>query len=141
MMKKIRLASIGLALVAMVSTALVSSVMAQDALTVTEIQLATQLENGQAVSPATTFSRSAGRIYAVIRVQNPSRTETTIRARLVRADSEGAGAGGIELSIPAQPRDRTVARFGTSAPAGRYRVVVTNAAGEVIGQQELELTE
>lgn len=109
-------------------------------LSVTEIQLATQLENGQAVSPTTTFSRSAGQIYAVVRVQNPSGEATTIRVAIEPVG--GPAASGYNLEIPARPRYRTVARVSTSNRApGRYRCVVRTEDGRELSSVELTISE
>jgi hypothetical protein len=108
-------------------------------LTVTEIQLSSELENGQAVSPATSFARGAGNVYAVVRVQNPSGAETSVRVSFQRIDGEERV--GISLPIPARPRYRTVARMSSRHPAGRYRVVVHAPDGREIGSAEFTVTE
>jgi hypothetical protein len=129
---------------AMVVSAPLATAHAQEnsGLQVTEIQFATALENGQAVSPSTSIARSAGRLYAVIRLTNGTGAATHIRVAFERADHEAGGTtGGLQLDVPASRRYRTVARFGTRSPAGRYRVVVYTESGEVIGQAEVELTD
>lgn len=112
-----------------------------DGLRVTEITLARALEGGNAVDPATSFSASDGRIFAVIRLENSTGAETEVRVTFERADREVAagGSGGVTLGVPARPRYRTVARTGTRA-AGRYRVVVRSAAGNVLATAEYEVT-
>lgn len=109
-------------------------------LTVTEIQLASSLENGRVVAPTTTFTQADGRIYAVVRVQNPSREETNIRVTFEPLDG-GTARGGITLPIPAQNRYRTVARVTTSRPAGRYACVVRTEDGRELARVELTLAE
>ncbi len=107
-------------------------------LEITELVLSKGVEGGTPVEPTNRFSRSDGRVFATIRLNNPSRTETTIRVAFVR---EGAtGSGGVELTIPAQPRYRTLARTGTRGP-GRYRVVVYDAAGVELSSASYEVVE
>lgn len=122
------------------SSALAALAQAQDGeLSVSEVQLATQLENGHAVSPTTTFSHADGRIYAVVQVQNPSREETSIRVSIEPVD--GPARSGYELDIPARPRYRTVARMSTNRAPGRYRCVVRTADGRELASVELTVTE
>ena len=107
-------------------------------LEITELVLSKGVEGGTPVEPTNRFSRSDGRVFATIRLNNPSRTETTIRVAFVR---EGAtGSGGVELTIPAQPRYRTLARTGTRGP-GRYRVVVYDAAGVELSSASYEVVD
>ncbi len=113
-----------------------------DGLRVAEMTLSRGYESGEAVDPTTTFRRTDGRVWVVIRLENESGAETEVRVTFERADAEvGTGTGGVTLSVPSRRRYRTVARTGTGRPAGRYRVVVRTAGGSVIGQQEFEITE
>lgn len=118
-----------------------ASAHAQDTaeLSVSEVQLATALENGVAVSPVTTFARADGRIYAVIRVQNPSAAATSIRVSLEPVD--GASRPGFSLDVPARRRYRTVARFSSAQRPGRYRCVVRTEDGRELASVELTVTE
>lgn len=109
-------------------------------LSVTEIQLASSLEDGQVAAPTTSFTRADGRIYAVVRLSNPSREATNIRVTFEPLDG-GTARGGITLPIPAQSRYRTVARVTTSRPAGRYACVVRTEDGRELGRVELTLAE
>ncbi|MCA9615966.1 MAG: DUF2914 domain-containing protein [Sandaracinus sp.] len=126
--------------VALVSLALPLAAQEESAsaLEVTELVLSKGVEGGTPVDPTDRFSRSDGRVYATIRLNNPSRAETTIRVAFVR---EGAsGSRGVELSVPAQPRYRTMARTGTRG-AGRYRVVVYDAEDREIATANYEVVE
>ena len=118
--------------------------MAQDALTVAEITTARAYTSAEGASdPTTTFRRTDGRVFVVVRIENPARTEQDIRVAFERAEGTAApGArGGVALHIPASPRYRTMARISTNRAPGRWRAVVRNAEGEVIGQVEFEITE
>ena len=75
-------------------------------LSVSEVQLGSSLDRGRVESPTTTFTHADGRIYAVVQVQNPARTETRVRVSLERVD--GPTRSGVLLDIPARPRYRTV---------------------------------
>jgi len=108
-------------------------------LQVTEVLLGTSLERGRVTNPQTEFSRTDQRIYAVIRLQNPSREATSIRVAIERVD--GPHRGGFSLDVPARRRYRTVARFGAAHPAGRYRVVVRTEDGTQLQSVELTITE
>ncbi len=117
---------------------------AQDApapggLTIREVQVGTALTDGLVASPTTTIPRTAGRIFAVIRLDNPSREATTIQVSLERTG--GPASGGFTLDIPAQPRYRTVARFGSNHPAGEYRIVIRSADGAELQSVTITITE
>lgn len=119
-----------------------STARAQDAsgeLAVTEIQLATALEGGAAVSPTTSFSRADGRIFAVVRLENPSSEATSVRVALERVD--GPSRSGVSLEVPARRRYRTVARFSAAQQPGRYRCVVRTEDGRELASVELTVTE
>lgn len=124
-----------------------SAAVAQDAeapeLRVTEIVTSRGYEGGQAVDATTSFRRTDGRVYVVIRLENPTSTETDITVTFERGAGEATsgGRGGVTLHVPASRRYRTVARTSTSRPAGHYRAVVRNSEGEVIGQVEFDITE
>ena len=105
-----------------------------------ELVLSKGLENGQPVDPGTTFSRTDGRIYATIRINNPERVETTIRVAWERADSEPT-SNGIELEVPGRRRYRTVARTGTGRSPGSYKCVVYGEDDQVLATAEYQLTE
>ncbi len=108
-------------------------------LDVVSITLAKGIEDGHAVEEGTSFSTSDGRIFAIIRLSNPSRVETQIR---VSWEREGASGGrGMALDVPASFRWRTVARIGTNRPAGRYRCVVRTEDGTELESVDFTLTE
>ncbi|MEZ4340384.1 MAG: hypothetical protein R3B82_27505 [Sandaracinaceae bacterium] len=104
-----------------------------------EVQIGTALENGLVASPTTSIPRGAGRIFAVIRLDNPSREATTIQVALERTG--GPSSGGFTLDIPARPRYRTVARFGSDHPPGQYRIVIRSADGTELQSVEITITE
>jgi hypothetical protein len=108
-------------------------------LTVTEIVMSKNVDGGQPVDPGTSFARSDSRIYATVRVDNPSREATTIRVAFERVGAPSAA--GLELEIPGRPRYRTLARTGTQRPAGRYRCVVYSADGAELSAVEFDITE
>jgi hypothetical protein len=112
---------------------------APEGLSVSEMQLGTSLASGVVETPATTFSRNDGRLYAVIRVENPASEATSIRVSIEPVD--GAARPGISLDIPARRRYRTVARFSAHQRAGRYRVVVRSSDGTELSSTELTITE
>ncbi|MGE0784758.1 MAG: hypothetical protein AB7S26_03645 [Sandaracinaceae bacterium] len=135
-----RLAALSLALtLAPLSAAAQEGNAPSGGLSVTEVQLGTALEGGRIATPGTEFSRSAGRLFAVVRLTNPSGEATSIRVSFERVD--GPAADGVSLDIPATRRYRTVARTGTGRPAGRYRCVVRDAAGAELASVEYTLTE
>lgn len=107
-------------------------------LEVTELVLSKGVEGGTPVDPTERFSRADGRVFATIRLNNPTRTATTIRVAFVR---EGAsGSRGVELDVPAQPRYRTLARTGTRG-VGRYRCVVYDANDVELASATYEVVE
>jgi hypothetical protein len=134
-----------LALVALVALGALTPAMAQDAtVRVAEITTARAYSAAEGASdPTTTFRRTDGRVYVVVRIENPTRAEQDVRVAFERAEGTAApGArGGVALHIPASPRYRTVARTSTNRAPGRWRAVVRSAEGAVIGQVEFEITE
>ena len=113
------------------------------ALRVTEMLTTKELLEGGAPGERTeTFAKSDGRIYCVIRVENPSATETSIRVTFERAEGEPeAREGGLSLSILATRRYRTVARTSTAREPGRYRCVARTETGEVLQHVDFSVTE
>ena len=110
-----------------------------DTIEIREVQLGTQLEDGLVSEPQTEFSRTDGRIYAVIRLNNPSREAGSIRVALEPAG--GPERRGFALDIPARPRYRTVARFGAAHPPGQYRIVIRTEDGTELESVALTITE
>lgn len=96
-----------------------------------------------AVDPTTRFRRTDGRVFVVIRLENPSGAEQDITVSFERAEGTPvAGArGGVTLHVPASRRYRTVARTSTSRPAGRWRAVVRDGQGNVLQSVEFDVTE
>lgn len=111
----------------------------EDELSVAEIQLATTLESGRAVSPTTAFTHADGRIYAVVQLLNPSREATTVRVSIEPVD--GAARRGVSLDVPARARYRTVARMSAAQRPGHYRVVVRTEDGRELSSVELTVSE
>ena len=111
---------------------------AQDAqVEVTEILMGTELESGVPTSPSTSFSRSDGRIYCMVRLTNASREAGAVRISFEPAE----GPRGQRFEYPARPRYRTVARTGTRRDAGAYRCVVRTDEGAVLSHQDFQLSE
>jgi hypothetical protein len=108
-------------------------------LTVTEVQLANQVEAGVAVSPTTTFARDSGRVFAVVRLENPSRTATRVVVSFEPVEGTSRSRG-LTLDVPAQPRYRTVARFSPNRAPGRYRCVVRTESGRELASVEVTIT-
>lgn len=108
-------------------------------LTVTEVQLASTLERGRAVAPTTAFTHADGRIYAVVRLSNPSREATSIRVSIEPVG--GSSRRGVSLEVPARRRYRTVARMSAAQRPGRYRVVVRAEDGRELSSVELTVSE
>jgi hypothetical protein len=96
-----------------------------------------------AVDATTTFRRTDGRIFVVIRLENPSGAEQDITVAFERAEGTPASGarGGVTLHVPASRRYRTVARTSTSRPAGRWRAVVRDGQGNVLQSVEFDVTE
>jgi len=140
MRKHAFISMLGLALVASFAAAQEDSAPSSGGLSVQEVVLSKALEEGQPVDPGTSFSAAEGRVYATVRVQNPSREATSITVKMRPAD-RAHGGHGIELEIPARPRYRTVARFTTRRSPGSYVVVVSDAEGNELSTTSLTITE
>ncbi|MBX7197334.1 MAG: DUF2914 domain-containing protein [Sandaracinaceae bacterium] len=130
---------------AALSLSFASVASAQDAeLRVTEMTTARGYEAARgAVDATTSFHRADGRVFVVIRIENPSGAEQDITVAFERAEGTPAtGArGGVTLHVPASRRYRTVARTSTSRAPGRWRAVVRNAEGEVLQTVEFDIAE
>jgi hypothetical protein len=118
-----------------------------DGLQITELTLARNVVDGEAVDPTNTFSVSDGRVWVFMRIRNSTDAAADVRVSFERADREvvattEASGAGVTLNVPSQRRPyRTMARTGTRA-AGRYRVVVRSAtSGAVLGTAEYEITQ
>lgn len=140
MRKHAFIATLGVALAASIAVAQDSGDDAPEDLAVQEVVLSKALEDGQPVEPGTRFSAADGRVYATVRVQNPSREATSITVKM-RPAERAHGGHGIELEIPARPRYRTVARFTTRRAPGAYVVVVSDAEGNELSTTTLTITE
>jgi hypothetical protein len=113
-------------------------------LTVTEITVGGAIEHGVISTPTNTFSRTAGPIFCMIRMQNSTGAEGSIRMSFERA-SEGDPAEraefGRQLSYPAQRRYRTYARASANRRPGAYRCVVRTEEGAVLSHADFTVTE
>src|SRR5690606_9974727 len=71
-------------------------------LAITEIVLGARLEEGVPTPAATSFSRSDGAVYCMVRLQNPSRQAGTLRFAFERAEGEPAErpAAGLAIEYP-----------------------------------------
>ncbi len=117
--------------------------LAQDApVSVTEIVMGTAIEGGVPTSPTTTFSRSDPAIYCMVRIQNRTGAEGSIRIAFERAEGEPSpGARGREFQFPARSRYRTVSRGTPNRAPGAYRCVVRSSEGAVLSHQDFSITE
>ncbi|MFN7702251.1 MAG: DUF2914 domain-containing protein [Deltaproteobacteria bacterium] len=124
---------------------LASSAAGQDAaLRVTEITTARGYAAATgATDPTTAFRRGDGRVFVVIRLENPSQSEQDITVSFERAEgAPSAGArGGVTLHVPASRRYRTVARSSTERAPGRWRAVVRDSGGAVLESVEFDVAE
>ena len=138
------LATVASPLAAQAVDLLARALLGRRRLRVTEITVARSIEGGQAIDPTSTFASTDGRVMVLIRVENSTGAETDIRVSFERADrelvsGESAAGAGVALHVPAQRRYRTQARTGTRG-AGRWRVVVRTASGNVLATAEYEVT-
>lgn len=108
-------------------------------LSIRSITLAKGVERGRAIEETDTFRRGRDRIFAIVRLNNPEREETQVFVSFEAASDDTRR--GIELDVPARRRYRTTARTGSRRAAGSYRVVVRDAAGNVLGSMPYELVE
>lgn len=92
------------------------------------------------VDAGTTFPLGTfERIYAFLKVENPSETEDEVTVSWAPADG-GRERGTVAVSIGAQKRWRTWAFTRTIKKAGRWEVLVRDNAGNVIGRAPFEIT-
>lgn len=110
--------------------------------TVTEVVVARAIEDHEPVGAGTSFSAADGPLFCFVRVENRSRAEGAVFVSWERADGAPSRArGGQRLAISANPRFRTYARTAVARPAGSYRCVVRDEAGDVLGSADYTLTE
>lgn len=112
-------------------------------LEVTEILMGTELESGVPTSPSTSFSRSDGHIYCMVRIRNRTGEAGQLRIAFERAgDGEPEpGARGRQFDYPARSRYRTVSRGTPNRAPGAYRCVVRTDEGAVLSHQDFTITE
>ncbi len=118
----------------------------REGLHLTELTLGPSVENRQIEDPRATFSKADDdRVYCLTRLENPSREATTLYMGWERddrpADPDDQGAWGRAMNIPAQPRYVTFGYRGTGQRPARYRCVIRDEDGVVLGRANYELTE
>lgn len=120
----------------------VAAAQAAGRLTVSEVVIATSVEDHEPVGTATSFSRSGGPLVCFIRAENRTGAEGALLVSWEAGDQPaGPARGGTRLTVAARPRFRTYARTAVQRPAGNYRCVVRSEDGEVLGQAAFTLTE
>ena len=118
----------------------------REGLRLTTLTLGPALESREIVDPRTTFSKASDdRVYCHARLENPDRSATTLYLGWESddrpIDPDDQSAWGRAMSIPAQPRYVTFGYRGTGQRAGRYRCVIRDEDGVVLGRANYELTE
>jgi len=120
---------------ALSSSIVAGVVLAQSArkVVVTEVVVATSVEDHEPVGTATSFS-SGTPLMCFIRAQNRTGADATIRVTWEAGEGAAQRArGGVSLTVPARPTFRTYARSASTRAAGSYRCVVRAEDGEVLG--------
>ena len=113
-----------------------------EGLQLTELTLAADVVDRQAVDPRHTFSKASDqRVYCLVRLDNEDRVETEIFMGWERVGRPPPDDPGREMTVRAGPRYVTWLYRGTRQPPGRYRCVVRDLGGELLGQVAYELTE
>lgn len=135
------------ALPALLATLLLGTTLAAAAqpprgLAVAEVVIARSVEDHEPVGAGTTFSRTGGPLVCFIRASNRGSEEAAVFVAWEAASNPVARArGGTRLAVPPRQRYRTYARTVIERDAGRYRCVVRDEHGGVLGSAEFELTE
>jgi hypothetical protein len=105
-------------------------------ITVSEVVVATGVEDHEPVGTATTFPAGTD-LVCFIRANNRTGAEGTIAVSWESAEAPvGRARGGTSLTIPARPTFRTYARSVVDRPAGSYRCVVRGSDGRVLGSAD-----
>ena len=145
MKKRIRVGHLLCAALLVAGVAIGTTAIAETAateLTVSELSLASSLADGVPETTATSFERAPQWIYCFMRLDNPTREETSVRVTFEPAEGEVARAGGgTRLSVPARAHHRTVARTSANRPAGSYRCVVRDDGGNALRHADFRITE
>ncbi len=103
--------------------------------------LARAVENREPIEAGTTFEiDSEKRIYAFISVVNPTASESEVTVSWAPADG-GRERGKTIVSVGAHPRWRTWAYTRGIQTPGKWKVIIRNSAGEIIGEAPFEVTE
>jgi hypothetical protein len=112
-------------------------------LTVSEVVVATGVEDHEPVSPGTSFEKGSTSLVCFVRVQNGPRTETAVYVAWEQAEGDPAEATGrgVRLDVPAQRRQRTFIRGSSNRAPGAWRCVVRSEEGAVLGHADFQITE
>jgi hypothetical protein len=113
----------------------------EEGIHLTELTLASNVEERQAVDPRQSYSRASDeRVYCLVRLENPDREATTLVMRWENVDNPERGSD-RDVNVPTQARYVTWGYTGTRGRAGRYRCVIRDAQDNVLGSIAYELTE
>lgn len=109
-----------------------------DGLRLVELVLAPRVENRAPVDPARVYKLGRqNRVYAFIRLENPSQRETELILEWVLPD--GRVRPGAKLRVPNYPRYVTWAYRGLPLE-GRWAAQVKTASGSLLGRIDFEVT-
>ncbi len=99
------------------------------------------VEKRQPVEPGTSFSIvEGGRMYAIMDVKNPSRTENKVSVSWIPVNGKWE-RGVVKVSIGAQMKWRTWAYTRAAKKAGKWIVLVRDSEGKIIGRAPFKMTE
>jgi hypothetical protein len=116
-------------------------IIVREGLHLTELVLARGIESRRPLDPGHTFSKASDdKIYCYVRVANPDREETAVYIGWEPVDQPTEDPG-REQTVQASPEWVTFSFTGTRRRAGRYRCVVRDTGGEVLGRAAFDLTE
>jgi hypothetical protein len=140
MKNKIIRQSIGIFALAMSAIASVAYAQSTNRLAVSEVVIATGVEDHEPVGTATSFSRGTP-LYCFIRAQNRTGADATLLVSWENAEGEPSRArGGTHLTVPARPSFRTYARTVVARDPGSYRCVVRSEDGAVLGSASFSIS-
>jgi hypothetical protein len=107
-------------------------------LTIKRLVVAEGVKGREPVGAATSFKGGAGKIYAFVEIENPSRHEDEI---VIAFEPPGGGPsrGNVTLEVGASPRWRTWAFTRTARDSGEWTAVVKNKRGEVLAKTAFEV--
>ncbi len=140
MLRKIACWTVAVLLIAVAATAVAET--ASRTLNITEVYMATRANRNVDEVRTTTFERNSGWIFCFIRMENPSGGGNEILVSFEPDEGEpGPAVRGIRLRVPARYRYRSVARTGSTMPAGNHRCVVRDREGAVLSHTPFQVTE